>query len=248
MVRVTIETDTDAISIQSPTLDTRYHGWWLKSLKGWDSTPATDYKPQRRPNGNGSYMPDASRLTTDGRTLELSCWTVCESSIAQAAACDRIADLTGRILTITVTDSSGIRQTSGWISDDPNGIRWRHESNLNFTLVIYCPDPLKYGPPTETPFQGGTATVQNHGTQPTYPTLHVTGSPTRVSVAFDGHRVAWALPGTSVDARLDLADMIPSVGTITMDDAFAIPPGAHTVSATVIGDAALSMIVRNAWR
>ena len=29
MVRVTIETDTDVIGIQSPMLDTRYHGWWL---------------------------------------------------------------------------------------------------------------------------------------------------------------------------------------------------------------------------
>ena len=249
MVRVTIETDTDVIGIQSPMLDTRYHGWWLKSIKGWDSPPAADYKPQRRPTADGSYMPTAGQLTTEGRTLELACWTVCESSIAQSNACDRIADLIGRILTIRVTDSAGTRQTSGWITDDPNGTRWRHEENLNFTLVIYCPDPLKYGPPIEYPASTGMITVRNHGPPPVYPILHVTGTPKTVSLTYDGHRITWTLPNTGpVDAKLDLATMIPDTGTITMDDTFQVPPGTHLIRSTTTGNANTSLIIRNAWR
>lgn len=247
-MRVIIESDNDAIALQSPSLDEKHQGWWLAGstpVTGWNGTPATDAKSERWVGRDGASTP--LELTQPARTVTVKGFAVTESDVAAAMAMDRLNDLMGRMLTLSVIDAHGLRTMRGYLSDDPAETLWNWEKHLNFTLIFHCPDPHKYGPEIAFTRDGDAIGVENDGQLPVWPSIHAEGKPTMVKLTYGGHAVQWS--GTADSFDLDFADMVPSAGAIGVDDAFQLPPGLSSIGVeTTPKDIPVRAILRPAFR
>lgn len=197
-------------------------------------------------NGRGALGRGAHGGTAGGRTVTINAAAVCMSGIQLAALRDRLNALACQPLTLTIEDAHGIRSADCWLADDTDPIPLPTEQAAAFTLVLYCPDPLKYGPPITYPASGGVIRIRNEGNAPTWPSIAVTGRATSLRLTLGDGEVRWQ--GDADGLTLDFRDMIPSAGNVTKDLAFRIPPGASTVTAAVDAGATVSMTVRPAWR
>lgn len=213
-------------------------------ISGWYGAQGAREQATDIPQQDGAYWP--SRLTAGGRTVTINAAAVCMSGIQLAALRDRLNALACQPLTLTIEDAHGIRSADCWLADDTDPIPLPTEQAAAFTLVLYCPDPLKYGPPVTYPASGGVIRVRNEGNAPTWPSVAVSGHATSLRLTLGDGEVRWQ--GDADGLTLDFHDMIPSSGTIVHDLAFRIPPGASAVTATVDAGATVSMTVRPAWR
>ena len=150
-------------------------------------------------------------------------------------------------MTLLVEDASGRRTLTGWIADNPSQTLLTRLDAMTFSLVVYCPDPNRYGETVCFPTSGGICRVWNEGNAPTWPRAVVSGHVTTLRLAMgDVGEVRWQ--GDSDGLELDFRDMIPSDGTIVKDLAFPIPPGSHPVTVSVDLGATVTMNLRPSWR
>lgn len=242
-MRVQIISDVDTLTLIDDRLDNRGDAWIR--LNG-DTGLMGATKPRETgtaiPQRDGSYWP--SRLTTESRTITLECVAARRSTASAARLKDRICDLMGRALTIQLEDSAGIREMSGWLADDPAPTMLLSLQGFTFSLILYCPDPLKYGLPVDYTASGGVIRVRNEGMLPVWPVILASGA-SGLTVSLAGRKVTWS-GSASRPLTLDMADMIPSQGTVSYDFAFQLPPGESTVS--VVSNGSVRMRVRPAWR
>ena len=218
-------------------------------LDGWKNGVAPRYEAPDVVGGDGSYAPHeillSSRLLTVRgfyRAGELA------SSIGAARFEDQLAALLGEWLQVTVEDAAGIRAVEGFVSAIPVNERVT-DTLVRFTLIILCPDPLKYGPTVWTPAAPGAVVVHNAGTGRVFPRLAVTGAVTYLDVQVPGYRVRWE--GDAVDLALDLRDALPlsdgqETGVLVHAEVFRLPPGRTTL--TVASDGELQIGVAPGWK
>lgn len=242
-MRITISSDVDTITLSDhwirpdDILGIRKNG--IKGLHG-----TTGYKEsfESKPQQDGEYWP--SRLTQKARDITIDITAKRHSSIDNAALTDRLCDLLGRPLTIIVHDPHGERTLTGALADDPEPtMRWT-EQGFDCSLIIHCPDPHKYGPWLEYPAANGVAVVENTGNMATWPVIRASGV-SQLTCSLGDQAVIWQ--GYTGPMTLDFADMQPSQGLVTLDDAFAIPPGRSTVAVN-IDKGGLSLFVRSCWK
>lgn len=244
-MRIQLISENDAIVLTDNRLDNRANAWiTLNGIDGLFGTPKPRETGIPIPQQDGSYWP--SRLTGESRTVTIKCAMARFSTVAAAQFRDRICAFAYQPVTLLVEDTLGARTLTGWLADDPAPSMLLSLRAFTFTLIIYCPDPLKYGQPVTYTASGGVIRCQNPGTAATWPSVRISGHATSLALSYAGHRVQWR--GDTQDLALDFRDMIPSAGTVTYDDAFQIPPGGATVSVAVAGGGAVLMIVRPAWR
>jgi hypothetical protein len=219
-------------------------------IEGWyDSLALRDADIESNPAGHGGFLPVVRWV--DSRVLTIH-GVYAVSSLAGTSAVGRFLDrlnvFAGETVKVTVIDALGSRSASGVVSAQ---IPFTRKTNraCEWSMIVTCADPFKYGPPVTWTADGGRLAVENHGTAPSLPSVTVTGSPTAFSFALGGHEVSWTGDGKAQSVSLDFADMIPTVGTVGIDDAFRIPTGASSVTVkTTPATAVTSMIVRDAWR
>ena len=218
-------------------------------LHGWKNGVEPRYEAPEIPGGDGNYAPDeinlaARLLTIRGFRRVFSP----ASTVGLAAFEDFLASLVGEWLTITVEDAAGPRTVSGFVSAIPVNDRVS-EWTVKFTLIVLCPDPLKYGSPVPFLAPTGTVLVSNAGTGRVFPRLEVTGPVTVVDVQVPGRRVRWV--GDANGLLLDFADAFPlsggvEVGTLVHAGLFRIPPGTTAIAVTTDGD--LTIGVAPGWK
>lgn len=241
-MRITVQSDVDTIPFTGYYTDP-HCVWGIRKdgIQGLFGTPGMKESFEPMPQQDGDYWP--SRITQKGRTITLDLVCRWRSSIENARNRDRINNLFGRLLTITVEEGQGRRYLTGTLAGDPEPtMRWT-EQGLVFSLVLYCPDPHRYGDWIEYPATSSIIQAENAGDIPTWPILKASGA-TTITLMFRSQKVMWS--GSTSGLTLDFADMQPSQGMITYDDAFQIPPGISNITALASGDC--SLLARPGWR
>jgi hypothetical protein len=245
-MRVTVQSDVDTIILNAIPFRAAPFGIWGIDKDGIDGllgSPAPRESPVPIPQQDGSYWP--SRLTTDHRVVTVRGYLRLHSTIEAAEARDRINDLMCRPLRLTVEQPTRAWHLDCYISADAAPIMKHREQAFTFTLILTCPDPLKYGTPITFAAANNMARVENTGKIATYPRIHANGSLTALALSYGPRIARWTGNATSLD--LNLRDMIPSSGTAS-GQSFKIAPGPSVVGVTVSGSAQVTVIVTPAWR
>lgn len=211
-------------------------------VDGWFGTPAPREDPISRLMSDGDYMPAV--LTQGSRIVTLHGYGAFDSTIECARFVDLLNSLVCQNVTLICEDAHGRRQATGFISDDPTPELESDEMSVKFTLIVTCPDPLKYGTPRSYTPSGGWCMVANEGNVGSYPVVHVEGPVTRLMLAYDAQQVNWV--GSAETLDIDFRDMQPTSGSIVLDNAFPIPPGRSALAVTSDGE--VTVTVRPAWR
>ena len=219
-------------------------GVWLleDGISGWFGTPAPREDPIGRSLTDGDLMPHT--LTQGSRVVTLHGFGVFGSTIEAGAFIDKVNSMIGSPLTVLCDDGQGRRYATGYLTDDPAPTLDPSEQTVEFTFIITCPDPKKYGKATQYKASGGWCTVVNEGNAGTYPVVHVDGPVTMLHLELGDQGITWN--GSAETLDLDFADMQPSSGSIVLDNAFEIPPGRCALAVASDGD--VTITVKSAWR
>lgn len=248
-MRLEVDSGLDVLILRDPQKETSL-GWWFTSLNGWDGTPAPREDSTARIGLDGSYTP--LTLTQGPRTITIGGAADCHSTIEASILADRVNALWGRTLRVTRVDALGDRHVTGLLRDDPQPVFRPNERVFTFSLVIQCDDPLKYGNPAWYTPENGIVTVENNGTANSWPILHASNPTgiTFINAAYDTHEIAWQATGEQPvsDLTLDFRTMLPSVGTITRDDAWPIPPGGLTFHVNANAQTSIEIEASPCWR
>jgi len=223
-------------------------GWWIVQggLQGWFGTPDVREDATSRDMSDGDLFPP--RITQGARILTIDVAAICKSAVEAVQVVDDVNAFIGKKLTIVGEDATGQRIVSGFLAQDPSPEYMPDGTTVTFTLIIKCPDPYKYSNWVTFTQSGGTVKAINGGNADSYPKVHVEGvggnNVTYMTLTHNGKNVTWSGNASSFD--LDFADMVPSSGTVSVDNAFAIEPGEQTV--TVSSNGSVTLYIRSAWR
>lgn len=223
-------------------------------LDGWHEGIDPKYEdPGEMPSQAGAFWPEkvflASRLVTIRGFVALL--GDGGSTVSLAAARDGVAALVGRALRVSVHDESGFREVTGYLPSRTTHTRVSGAA-FKFTLIIQCPDPLKYGLAVTHVLAAGLheLELENTGTGDVAFTVSTGALITSLDVQYGGNRVTWG--GNSNGLVLDLADGRPlnpagnETGSLVAADLIRIPSGRHTV--TVTADAPVTVTLRPGWK
>lgn len=242
-MRINVRTDDDVIRLLDNRIDRSGDAWIReKGVQGLIGATKPRETGTVKPQQHGSYWP--SRLTGESRTITLDCVAAAPSTVSAARLVDRISDLAYRQVTLDVIDASGMRSLTGFIADDPSTTFLLSMAAFTFTLIIYCPDPFRYGDWVSYPASNGLVQVEQIGNMESWPIVRASGV-SRLTCSLGDRTVVWS--GSSTPLTLDFESMQPSQGIVSVDDAFAIPPGRSSIPVSI--DAGqLSMLVRPCWK
>lgn len=223
-------------------------GYWIlqDGIKGWFGTPDVREDAVSRSMSDGELFPQ--RITQGARVITLDVAACCESAVEAANTIDEVNAFIGKKLTVSCEEANGQRIVYGFLAEDTAPEYKPDGKAVLFTLIIKCPDPYKYANWMEFSQSGTKIKVINGGNASSYPKVHVEKSGdspvTYMTLTYSGKQVSWTGSANSFD--LDFADMVPSTGTVSVDNAFSIPPGEQEVSVTANG--IVTMYLRSAWR
>lgn len=222
-------------------------------LEGWRApAEVRDAEQPALPRQHGTFWPEA--LYMGGRTLTVrgnhgSAWNPESSSLATVRFRDELAAMVGETVRVTVEDQAGAREVTGFLPAPPV-IRYSSDVDTGFSIIVSCPDPLKYGSRADYPVSGSSVTVANAGTGLVAPVLTVSSAVSVLDVRYGGARVRWT--GSASSLVLDLADGRPlgpdgqETGVLVFADYLRIPQGEHVLSVECDGD--LTVSVRSGWK
>lgn len=239
----------DGSSLNTYPIQGEIYGLERNGLDGWKNGVSPRYDAPEIPGEDGNYAPDVINLSA--RLLTIRGFYAAHppaSSLGAARFEDLLASLVGEWLFVTIEDAAGIRTVEGFVSAIPVNTRVS-ERKVKFTLIILCPDPLKYGQTVSFPVTGSSVTVSNAGTGRVFPRLNVTGPVTVVDVQVPGYRVRWV--GDTVGLVLDFRDAFPlsggvETGTLVWSQVFRLPTGETTIAVESDGD--LQIGVTPGWK
>lgn len=224
--------------------DRQRAGDWLTSVEGWDGTPAPREGAQEAAGRDGDMWP--AMITQGARIVTLGGLAVRESSVGAQRLADELCALVGQRLVVTGEGPRGRRRAAGFLADDPAPRFVKGGRGVAFGLVVCCPDPLRYGDPARFDARDGRCAVLNEGTAGSWPVVEASGPLTYLSLSLGGRTVSWS--GSADSLRLDFADMEPSSGAVTRDEAFRVPPGRSRIGVSCNEGASVSLTVAPAWR
>lgn len=211
-------------------------------VEGWFGSPAPREDVLERTLSDGDYPP--SSLTQGARPITLHGIGRFASSLDAARFRDRLLSLMFKSVVVRGEEPGGARECEGFVSDDPDPVLTDGDRVVQFSLIITCPDPKKYGEAHKFKPKSGQVEVINEGNAPTWPIVKVDGTVHNLTISYGSQQVKWS--GSSNGLTIDFRDMAASSGSISVDNAFEIPPGKTKLTVSTDGD--LSVIVRPAWR
>lgn len=221
--------------------------FWIAQdgVEGWDSPAKVREDPIERTMTDGDLAPIT--LTQGAKVFTISGWCLPRSAATLAIRKDALNALVGQMLTIIGEDEAGAREMRGYLSDGPS-FQTRHtQAGATFDLTFTCPDPHKYGREVTYPVSDGHAIVSNGGNCDTWPRVVVEGWVESLSLSLNGRHVTWQ--GAQQGLEIDFSTGEASGGTLSVDNAFPIPPGDHDVEVSASPGGCFVMIVaRSCWR
>ncbi|MFC4223574.1 hypothetical protein [Lysinibacter cavernae] len=252
-MRVTLASARGVLDLVDGPHENRAPGpglWGLEKdgLSGWYEPAAPRASSELIPQQHGSYWP--AQLLLSPRILTIRGFRQDKSSaVAESIARDYLAALIVHDLTVHVQDAAGIRTVTGYQGSVPV---FRHLNNhkSGFSLILTCPDPMKYGREATFSAVGGVITAENAGTAPSYPVFEVSGRVTSLTITQGFRTIRWA--GDAVGLRIDTRSGTATsngveVGGLIDDVVTALPPGRHALTVSATAGAQVSMKVRPAW-
>ena len=246
-MRFTIVADDGAsVEIHDEEFAQRGDLWIAQDgVDGWDAPALVRETPIERAMSDGDLEP--LTLTQGAKVFTIHGWCLPPSAAALAFQKDRLNSLVGKMLTIVGEDEAGARQMRGYLSDGP-ALQTRHtQQGATFDLTFTCPDPHKYGPEVAYPVASAYVTVSNAGNCDSWPRVVVTGWVESLSLNLDGRNVRWE--GAQEGLEIDFATGEASGGTLSVDNAFPIPPGDHDVGVSALPrGCSVRLVARSCWR
>lgn len=244
-MRITLSSDVDDIVLSNGVRQDRQEFWIVAGgIEGLYGATAVRETGTPIPQQDGDYWP--SRLTHEGRTITLKIATYPSSSIAMAKAVRRVDDLSGRHLVMHVEDEFGYCSLGCYLTNDVSPTIIFSRDYTTFTLILYCPDPLKYGREAAYSPVLPWLDVENTGLAASWPRVRVDGPVSLLRVRSDDGLVEWQGDADGLD--LDFADMQPSSGRVTVGRPWRVRPGMSRYWVDMDGAGDMRMIVRPAWR
>lgn len=211
-----------------------------EGLDGWyDSADPRMGEPVENPAADGAFWPEEIRMRARVLTVRgfYSTFGSSASEITLGAARDVVSDFVGSPLRVTVSDEVGDRFVTGYVA---SRVVFERISDyaFYFTLIIQCPDPVKYGPPmlVEVPAGAATVDIENNGRAFVSPVYQARSAIPSLLVEGGGARFEWS--GASALLTLDLLEGVPRnsagtvVGTVVRGEAIRVPPGKSTLKVT----------------
>lgn len=118
-----------------------HHG--AGALEGWYESPAPRAEAITRPQADGAYAP--WRLLVGARVVTLVFHHRAQDPVGARGAFDRVMGLVKQWVRIAVREPGGlgVKHVRGFISEQPEIVR-HDERTHTFTVIVTCPDPLKY--------------------------------------------------------------------------------------------------------
>lgn len=230
------------------------YGLEENGLDGWFDSIKPRVDISERPGNDGAYWPARSLLSPRIVTIRGFMYRSLGASVLDVARFrDRLNAWLTQPLEIVVDADNGLRRVTGVLSDQIIQHVSKRDRYVRFSLIVTCPDPLKYGaevryafPPETTLLQAGwyatEVWVENVGTAPTWPVFTF---PPKVA-AFEvwdnnrgqGKHILWGLiddepPAYDFRIRFDSQDGYVTplhnpghlIGQVVTDDFQAIQPG-----------------------
>lgn len=113
------------------------------ALEGWYESPAPRAESITRPQADGAYTP--WRLLVGARVLTLVFHHRARGPVEVREIFNQVMGLVKQWVRVAVREPGtlGTKHVRGFISEQPEIVR-RDERTYTFTLVVTCPDPLKY--------------------------------------------------------------------------------------------------------
>lgn len=211
-------------------------------VEGWFGSPAPREDVLERTLSDGDYPP--SSLTQGARSITLHGIGRFNSSLDAARFRDRLLSIMFKNVVVKGEEPGGSRECEGFVSDDPDPVLMDGDRVVQFSLIVTCPDPKKYGEAHKFRPKNGQVEVINDGNATTWPIVKVDGAVHNLTISHGIQQVKWS--GSANGLTIDFRDMSVSSGSISIDNAFEIPPGKTKLTVSTDGD--LSVIVRPAWR
>lgn len=256
-MRATITSSTDTIVLGESWWDGS-DGWFLNADDGLDADWFGSAGPKALPdtsvpNADGAFWP--SSISLKHRVFPIRGFFLAASSTLQAhVARDRVNALAAQALEICIEDGAGPRWVTGYLTDTTGTVTRFTEDQIDFTLLVTCPDPLKYGEWVEFQVAGGAATVEMNGssTAATQPLIITTGVTRNLLVVdYRGRTFEWA--GMTNGLTVDMSEGIPldgsgqQVGRLLDAGRIEVPPGRSVM--TVQTDAPSATVqARPGWK
>ena len=229
--------------------------WGLEraGLDGWyDSVDPRLSAPVEIPGADGSFWPE--RIFSRSRIVTIrgfySIVGSQASEVTLGAARDVVAAFRAAPVRVTVSDEVGDRFVTGYVSSQVT-VTKVSERAFKFTVIVTCPDPVKYGTVSTFDVAAGSSTVKffNSGRADVSPIVQSLGRISSLSVKHDGFEFSWT--GNTTMLTIDLLDGIPrgpdgaETGTVVFGEAIRFAPGESI--ATVISDQKTMWSVRAGW-
>lgn len=222
-------------------------------IEGWyDSLSPRDVELEAIPQQDFSYWPQ--KVNLEHRVLTIrgvhraSRWRG-GSSLQVTGFRDWVSALLGESVEVAVEDQAGVRTVTGFISARIP-VEGKDPFTTEFSLIVTCPDGVKYGDAVDWAASLGSVTVEQQGTAKTFPTLICRDHTTYLRVTGPGGlRVWWQ--GDTTGLVLDVQDGLPlnadgvEVGEMRDLDPLRIPRGRTTLK--VESDGQVTVRVRNGW-
>lgn len=233
----------------------RFGTWGLErdGLEGWyDSVDSREGDLVAIPDSNGSYWPEA--LYSESRVITVrgffSALGSDGSDVTVGTARDLVASFHKAPVRITVSDEIGDRYCIGYVAASIQVTRVSDVA-FKFSMVVSCPDPIKYGPESTVEVSGGGVAleVDNSGRAAVSPIIRSAGPITSLRVENATGLFIWSGPASTLS--VDLREGVPrdeegqEVGTVIFGEAILLPPGKSEVS--VVANQATTFSMRAGW-
>lgn len=148
-MKITLVSEAGAV-LELPDRGASPLGWVLApfddgAMEGWWTSPAPRAEAVARPQANGAFAP--SRLLVGARVLTVVFhhWSR-QDPVAEREARELVAAMSRGWLRVVVEDAGEVRHVRGFVSAEPK-IQHRSPTVSTHSLVITCPDPVKYAGP-----------------------------------------------------------------------------------------------------
>lgn len=229
--------------------------WGLErdGLEGWyESVDSREGDLVAIPDANGSYWPQ--ELFSESRVVTVrgffSTLGTDASDVSTGTARDLVASFHKAPVRVTVSDEIGDRYVTGYVAAS---IQITRVSNVlfKFSVIVNCPDPIKYGPESikSLPAAAAPFEVDNSGRAAVAPVIRSVGRIRSLRVENGSGSFVWV--GDTTSLTIDLREGIPrnaagaETGTVLFGEIVEIPPGRSTVS--VVADQKTEFGMRAGW-